>query len=89
MYLLIANATDASRPAARKSSHRRDAAENVREQHVENGAEDERTENADGHVAFRISRFLSGGRDGIETNISEKHNAGSTENPENSTVIDE
>ena len=86
MYLLIANATDASRPAVRKSCDRGDAAQHVGEQHVENGAEDERAENADRHVALRISRFLRGGRDRVETDIGEEDDAGRAENSKDSAI---
>ncbi len=65
---------------------RGDAAEHVGEEHVKNRAEDQRTKNADRHVAFRISRFLRGGRDGIESDVSEEDDAGRAENSENSAV---
>ena len=86
MYLLMAKATDASRPCVRKSCDRGDAAEHVGEQHVENGAEDERTENADGHVALGISRFLGGGRDRIETDVGEEDDAGRAEDAKDSAI---
>ena len=63
-----------------------DTAQHVRKQHVENGADDERTENADGHVAFGIPRFLGRGRDRIETDVSEKDDSGRTEDAEDSAV---
>src|SRR5262249_20382411 len=66
---------------------RGDAAEHVREEHIENGAEYQGTKNADRHVAFRITRFLRRGRDGIEANVSEKHNAGRPENSKNTAVV--
>ena len=66
---------------------RRDAAQHVREEHIKNRAEDQRTENADRHVAFRIARFLRRGRDGIESDVGEKHNAGRAENAENTAVM--
>ena len=86
MYLLIANATDASRPAEAKVLDRRDAAQHIGKEHVKDGAKDQRSKNADRHVALWISRFLRGGRDGVETDVSEKDDAGCAENSEDSAV---
>ena len=47
---------------------------------------DQRSEDADRHVAFRISRFLRGGRDSIEADIGEEDHAGRAENAEDSAV---
>ena len=63
-----------------------DTAQHVREQHVENGADYERTENADRHVAFGIPRFLGGGRDCIETDVGKKDDSGRAEDAKDSAV---
>ena len=82
----MAKATDASRPCRAKILDGGDAAQHVREQHVEDGAEDERSENADGHVALGIPRFLGRGRDRIETDVGEEDDAGRAEDAEDSAV---
>ena len=69
-----------------KILHGRDAAEHVREQHVENGAENQRPKNPDRHVALRILRFLCGGRDGIEADVSKEDDARGAENAEDSAI---
>src|SRR5439155_5176350 len=63
-----------------------DAAEHVGEQDIQNGAESERSENSDRHVALRIPRFLCGGGNGIKADVSEEDNAGRTKNSEYSAI---
>ena len=52
---------------------RDDAGEDRGRRHVEDRADDERAQDADGHVLARILRFLSGSRDGIETDVGKEH----------------
>ena len=47
----------------------------------------ERAEDADRHVALRIARFLRRGRDGVESDVSEEHNAGRAENAQQPAVV--
>src|SRR5207244_3037828 len=70
----------------RRSSDLGNAAEHEGEQHIKNGTENERSENSDRHVTLRIPRFLCGGRNGIEADVSEEDNACGTENSENSAI---
>src|SRR5205823_2678398 len=50
-----------------------DAEEYDRDGDVNDGADRERAEDADGHVALRVLRFLGGRRDGIEADVSKEH----------------
>src|SRR5260221_12592931 len=64
------------------------AGEDVREQHVKNRANQERTDDADRHVLLWVLGFLRGGGNGVEANVREKdharahHDAAETELPE-------
>jgi len=44
-------------------------------QYVQHRADQQATEDADGHVARRILGFLRGGGDGIESDVGEEHDA--------------
>ena len=48
---------------------------------VENRADDQRTDDADGKIALRIFGFLRRGGDGIETDVGEKHDCAAGDNP--------
>src|SRR5438105_15302524 len=67
--------------------YRSDAAEQLREEHIENRAEYQRPKNADRHVTSWIARFLCCGRDGIESDVSEEHDTGRPENSKNTAVM--
>ena len=66
--------------------HGRDAAEDVREEHIKNRADYQGTEDADRHVALRVSRLLRSRANGIKPDVGEKHNARRAEDAENSSV---
>src|SRR4029077_6954204 len=66
--------------------HGRDATQNVREKHIKNHANYQGTEDADRHVAFRVSRLLRRRANGIKPDVGEKHNASRAEDAENSSV---
>ena len=51
---------------------RHHAGEHGGHQDVENGADDQRGDDADGQVALRILGFLRGGGDGVESDIGEE-----------------
>ena len=87
MYLVIANATEASRPRAAKILTRGNAAEHVREQHVKDGAEGRAIREC--RSACRASDFALPGRrrrDGIETDVGEEDDAGRAEDAEDSAI---
>ncbi len=50
-----------------------DAGEHKAHGDIEHGADDERAQNADRHVALRIMRLLRRGRHGVEADIGEEH----------------
>ena len=54
--------------------------ENYNYRDVKNGANDERGQDSDGHVALRILAFFGGGRDGIKANVREKNDRATGEN---------
>ena len=58
-----------------KIFHRRDPAQHVRKQHIQHGADDQRSENANRHVASGILRFLGGSRDSVEADVCEEDDA--------------
>ena len=58
-----------------------DADEHGRDGDVDDGADRERDEDADGHVALGIPRLLRGGGDGVETDVGEEHDPGAAEHP--------
>ena len=43
---------------------------------VDHGADRERAEDAEGHVALRVLRLLGRGRDGVEADVGEEHDRG-------------
>src|SRR6185369_8057138 len=49
------------------------AAENSNHENVENGADDQRTENSDGHISGRVLGFLRCRGDGIKTDIGKEN----------------
>ena len=53
-----------------------DADEHRRGEDVEDGADDQRAENADRHVAARVLRFRAGRRDGLEADVGEEDRRG-------------
>ena len=65
---------------------RRHTAQHVREEHVENRADHQRTENADRHVLLRVLGFLRRGRDGVESDEREEHDAGRTKDAHDAAV---
>ena len=56
-----------------------DQRQHDRHQYVENGADDQRTDDADRHVLLRVARLLTGGRDRLESDIGEEHDRRGTE----------
>ena len=68
--------------AARRSEilNRGNAAQDVRKQHIKDGTDDERTEDADRHIALGILRFLGCRGDGIKTDICKEDDARGPEN---------
>ena len=71
----------ASMPTRHRISHiqRRvgnDSSQQAGNQNVKNGADDQRSQNADGHVLLRIFGFLRRRRDGIESDIGEEDDTG-------------
>ena len=48
------------------------ASEHARHQDVKNRADNQGSQNADGHVAPGIFRFLRGGRDGVKSDVGEE-----------------
>ena len=66
--------------------HGRHATQHVRKQHIKNRADYQRTEDADRHVAFGVSRLLRRGANSIEADVGEKHNARRAENPQDSSI---
>ena len=49
------------------------------EDDIEQRADGQRTENAEGHIFRRILRLLGGGRNSVKTDEGEEDNAGATE----------
>ena len=50
-------------------------------QDVKNGADHQRSEDADGHVLLRVLGFLRGGRDGVESDVGEEDDTGGARDP--------
>ena len=50
-----------------------------REEYVEHGAKEQRAENADGHVAPGVNRFLRSGAHGIEAYVGEEEDSGAAQ----------
>ena len=65
---------------------RRHAAQHVREQHVEDGADDQRAEDADRHVALRVLGFLRRRRHRVEADEREEHDAGRAQDAHDAAV---
>ena len=66
----------------RRSLHgliRHEADHDERDRHVEDRADDQRSEDADRHVLLRVLRFLRGHRHGVEPDVSEEDDAGASE----------
>ncbi len=62
------------------------AGEHERDRDIEDGADDERAKDADGHVALRVLGLLSGSGDGVKANVSEEDGRCSTRDAEEAEV---
>ena len=56
-----------------------DAGESQRDANVEDGADDQRRDDADGDVALRVLAFFAGGGDGVEADVGEEDDAAAGE----------
>ena len=52
---------------------RHNAGEKAGNENIEDGADHQRTENADGHIPLRIFRFLRGGGNRVESDVGEEN----------------
>src|SRR6478752_9521799 len=66
--------------------HGSDAAQDVRKEHIKNGADYQRTQDADRHVPLGISRLLGRRTNGIKSDVCEKYNARGAEDAQDSSV---
>ena len=58
---------------------RHHAGEHHRDADVEHGADDQRGDDADGHIALRILALFAGGRDRIEADVGEENDGAAGE----------
>jgi len=56
-----------------------DAGEDQSDSEIEDGADDQRGEDADGHGTLRVATLFAGGGDGVEADVGEKDDAAAGE----------